>query len=222
MKNFMQGIYSKYRDLNWALTSGDSDVNLPLFLLISAYYHLRSKNIFAHHHARIRGIGNIETRGRLLVGVSQFGLVRGYDRTTLNIDGKLAIYGDVEIGKGCCVLVGEGAVCTIRQSYITGGTNLLVRHSLEIGQGTAIAWGCEIMDDDLHPCDYEGKMAREPNIVIGEHVWIGSHSRILKGVRIGDNSIIASNSVVTKVFEEKDVLIAGNPARIIRRGVRWF
>jgi carbonic anhydrase/acetyltransferase-like protein (isoleucine patch superfamily) len=223
MKNFIYANYRKYKDLHWVLTSDGFEVNVPLFLLKSAYYHLRSKNIWAHHHARIRGIANIETDGRLLLGVSKFGLNRE-GRTVLEIEGKLVIHGDVEIGKGCCVLISKSGVCTIRESYITGGTNLIVCHGLEIGRGSAIAWGCEIMDEDFHPIEYEGKVERErePNIVIGEHVWIGSYARILRGVHIGDNSVIASNSVVTKSFEEKNVLIAGNPAQIIRRGVKWL
>jgi len=209
--------YSNYK----RLMSGNFDINLPLFLLKSAYYHLFSKNIFAHHNTTIVGIRNIETYGRLLVGVSEFALADKRDRTVLKIHGKLVIQGNVEIGKGCILLIGKGSVCTLKECHLTGKTNLIVRHGLEIGKGSVIAWGCELMDVDLHTIEYEGRTEEDNAIVIGEHVWVGSHVKILKGVHIGDNSVIAANAVVPKSFLEKNVLIAGNPARIIRRGVEW-
>jgi acetyltransferase-like isoleucine patch superfamily enzyme len=52
-------------------------------------------------------------------------------------------------------------------------------------------------------------------VKIGAHVWIGFNSIILKGVTIGDRSVVAAGSVVTKDIPA-DVLVAGNPARVIR------
>ena len=65
-----------------------------------------------------------------------------------------------------------------------------------------------------------GKPQQKPPIpaapvVIGEHAWIGFNSVILKGVSIGDRSVVASASVVTKDVPP-DTLVAGNPARVIR------
>jgi UDP-3-O-[3-hydroxymyristoyl] glucosamine N-acyltransferase len=218
MKNFIHDYYSKYR----LVRSPDFDVNIPLFLLKSAYYHLLQKNLFAHHDTRIVGLGNIETGGKLFVGVSGFGgPIRKYERTVLNIQGKLVIDGDVIIGRACYVAIGKGAVCTMRKCRINSQTNFIIGHGLEIGKGSWIAWGCEIMDEDFHNLEYEGKIQKNHTIVIGEHVWIGSHVTILKGVHIGDNSVIASNSVVTRSFEENSVLIGGHPAQVIRRGIKW-
>ena len=56
------------------------------------------------------------------------------------------------------------------------------------------------------------------DVVIGNNVWIGTHSIILPGVHIGDNVIIGAGSVVTKDFPD-NVLIAGNPA-IIKKKLR--
>jgi len=52
-------------------------------------------------------------------------------------------------------------------------------------------------------------------IVIGNDVWIGGSCTILAGVTIGDNSIVAAGSVVTKSIPENTV-VAGNPARVIK------
>jgi acetyltransferase-like isoleucine patch superfamily enzyme len=217
MKDLVLSYYSKYLRLK----SSDYDVNLPLFCLKSAYYHLFSKNIFAHHSTTIKGIRNIQTRGRLFVGTAPFDLW-GHERTRLDILGKLVIEGDVSVGKGCHVIVHKGATCTLKeQCNITGRTNLNIGHRLEIGRGTTIAWGCEFLDRDGHFIQYEGKTEREGSIIIGDHVWIGSHVKILKGVHVANNSVVAAGSVLTKSFEEENVLIAGNPAKIVRRGVKW-
>jgi maltose O-acetyltransferase len=53
------------------------------------------------------------------------------------------------------------------------------------------------------------------SITIGDDVWIGGSSVICPGVTIGDRVVIGAGSVVTKSFPE-DVVIAGNPAKIIR------
>ena len=218
MKNFIHDYYGKYM----VLRSAGFDVNVPLFLLKSAYYHLFSKNILAHHNTTILGIRRIETDGWLYVGISPSGYLNKHDRTFLNVRGKLVIQGTVSIYKGCRIFVAEGAVCTLKSCYITGLANLFVGHSLEIGKGSLIGWGSQILDHDAHSISYEGRQNRDPAIVIADHVWIGNHVYILKGVHIGHHSVIAANSVVTRSFEENNVLIAGNPAQIIiRRGIEW-
>lgn len=57
---------------------------------------------------------------------------------------------------------------------------------------------------------------KEKNVTIGNDVWIGANVIILPGVNIGDGAIIGAGSVVTKDVESYTV-VAGNPAKIIRR-----
>lgn len=58
-------------------------------------------------------------------------------------------------------------------------------------------------------------------IEIGKHVWIGKDSKIGKNVKIADNSIVGWGSIVTKEFNEPNVIIAGIPAKIVKRGINW-
>lgn len=59
------------------------------------------------------------------------------------------------------------------------------------------------------------------DVMIGNHVWIGADVDINKGTIVSDNSIIGSNSVVTKQFEESNIILIGMPAKKIREAVTW-
>lgn len=53
--------------------------------------------------------------------------------------------------------------------------------------------------------------------MIGDKCWIGMNSVILPGVVLGDNTIVGAGSVVTKSFENGHCVVAGNPAKLIKR-----
>lgn len=59
------------------------------------------------------------------------------------------------------------------------------------------------------------------NIIIGNRVWIGRNVQVLKGATISDDSIVGTNSLVTKVFPETNCVIAGVPAKVVKRSVLW-
>ena len=58
-------------------------------------------------------------------------------------------------------------------------------------------------------------------IYIGDHAWIGEGVFIAKAVTIPPDTIVGARSVVTKRFDEQNTVIAGNPARVVKRGVQW-
>ena len=95
---------------------------------------------------------------------------------------------------------------------IAYGTTIVSRKLVEIGDDTKIAFEVLIMDSDQHGID--GKPIATSPVKIGKHVWIGARAIILKGVSIGDNSIVGAGSVVTKSFSA-NTIIAGNPAKVI-------
>ncbi len=59
------------------------------------------------------------------------------------------------------------------------------------------------------------------NIEIGNHVWIGYRVLVQKGVKILDNSVVGTGAIVTRKFEESNVILAGVPAEIVKRDVNW-
>lgn len=89
-------------------------------------------------------------------------------------------------------------------------------HLITIGENTTIAGGVEMITHD----NSISKVLPETTdlfgeIVIGKNCFIGARSVILYGVTIADNVIVAAGSVVTKSIRDENVIVAGNPARII-------
>lgn len=66
------------------------------------------------------------------------------------------------------------------------------------------------------------RINQSKDIMIGDHVWFGNKTIIIKGVHIANNSIVGTGSLVTKEFSEDGVVIAGNPAEIIKKNVNWL
>jgi acetyltransferase-like isoleucine patch superfamily enzyme len=93
---------------------------------------------------------------------------------------------------------------------------------IQIGKHCLIAAGVQISDYDGHPLDAERRRAGDPTppenirpITIGDDVWIGQSAILLKGVTIGPRAIIGAGAVVTRDVPA-DVVVAGNPARVIK------
>ncbi|NVO32122.1 acyltransferase [Hymenobacter lapidiphilus] len=151
------------------------------------------------------------------------GPIDGDQPTVLDIMGKLRLHGNVALAQGCLIDVGPQAVVEIgQQTYINPRTQLIIKHGLRIGEYCAISWECQFLDEDFHALTYEGQRPVEtPEIVIGNHVWIGNRVCVYKGTVIPDGCVVASNSVVKGIFTEENLLLAGNPAKVIRRNVQW-
>lgn len=128
----------------------------------------------------------------------------------------------------------RGVVIMHPHSKIDDTTKILCVDKVEIGAYTAIASGTTICDNNNHPISpsYRKKMRLTPAkddmrkwkhsahspIIIGENCWIGTNVRICKGVTIGDNSVVAACSVVTKDVPA-NCIVAGNPAKIVKNNI---
>lgn len=85
-----------------------------------------------------------------------------------------------------------------------------------IGKGTKIAPNCGIItaNHDFNNLNIHGK---SKDIKIGNDCWIGMNSVILPGVKLGNHTIVGAGSIVTKSFPDGNCIIAGNPAKLIRK-----
>lgn len=85
--------------------------------------------------------------------------------------------------------------------------------SIDIGNNVRVGANCVIADGDFHLDD--PRVGNPKPIVICDNVWLGYGVIIMKGVTIGENSIIGMNSVVTKDIPANSIA-AGSPAKVIK------
>lgn len=142
-------------------------------------------------------------------------------------------------GDNCRLIVGER--CTIAGLFKIRGNNCSIiigdettigratlfameaGHSIMIGKDCMLSHDIYANTSDSHSIiDLEsGARINAPHdIVLEDHVWIGMRAYLSKGVTIGSGSIVAANSVVTKVIP-RNVAAGGNPARVLKEGVSW-
>ena len=93
-----------------------------------------------------------------------------------------------------------------------------------IGKDCMFSYDIEFRTGDGHTVyDINTHEALNPSedIIIGNHVWIGRGSTILKGANIPSNCIVGANSTVNKKFNKENCIIAGLPAKIIKENINW-
>lgn len=127
----------------------------------------------------------------------------------------------------------NGIVIVGDDCYIGEGTRIWSAQEIKIGNRVLISHNVDLHDCNDHPINKKARNnhymqiishghprhmdgLKSKSIKIGDDVWIGFNSAILKGVSIGEGSIIASGSVVTKDVPP-NVIVAGNPAKIVRQ-----
>jgi acetyltransferase-like isoleucine patch superfamily enzyme len=145
-----------------------------------------------------------------------------YNRTILLIDGTIEFAGKAKIGMGSRLMV-YGSLALGDNFLISGDGTIICAEKITIGDNSTMAWESIVMDTDHHQMfDAQGNHIN-PNkpVEIGQNVWIGARSFILKGCRIPDGCIIGANTLLTRSFEDKKAVIAGNPPRIVKHNVNW-
>lgn len=115
----------------------------------------------------------------------------------------------IDVGRSVKMLGGR-IVCQGRGNYVKVGNGCLFSHEVEL-------W-----NSDTHTIfDCDGAIVnRNAPIIIEDRVWCGKGVKVLKGVRIGADSVIGMSSVVSKSVPNGSIA-AGVPARVVRSGVSW-
>ena len=118
-------------------------------------------------------------------------------------------YNSIEIGD-------DNHFCgSINIASMEGKTILIGSHCLFSAE-------IEIRNGDSHSIyNDSGRINNSKSIIIGDKVWVGQRAMILKGSKIGHNSVVGCASIVTKEFNQENCVIAGCPARIIKNNIYW-
>lgn len=162
------------------------------------------KNVFFFESTEV---GGIITGGVLPIILGDNTAVAG----NLSVFGK---HGRIEVGREC---------------YIGKNTNVWSAKRISIGDRVLISHSCNIFDNDTHPKDskernkhymhilfqrnFNNNNLNEKEIIIEDDVWIGANCTILKGCKIGRNSIIGTGTIVTRDVPPNSI-VHGNPMMI--------
>lgn len=158
---------------------------------------------------RTKGVPFVRVHGKITIG-KKLALNNRYKGNTIGYNIPCTFY----VKKGCCLIIGNNV--GISQS------SLIALDNITIGDNVKIGGGSHLFTSDFHSLDpkirkssFDLDSTQTAPIYIDDNVFIGAECLILKGVRIGENSIIGAKSVVTKDIPSNQIW-AGNPAKFIR------
>ena len=156
----------------------------------------------------------------------------------------IEIWGDnvtLNIGRNCCFnklyAVFSGSNNKDVKNRITIGNNFTNTENLQLFAGSNMNMDLEIGDDcmfsrniaiyahdghDIYDINTKETINIPKNsLKIGNHVWVGHGVHICKGALISNNTVVGMGSVVAGRFTKENVIIAGNPAKIIKENTNW-
>ncbi len=202
MRYFISLGFKAFRKILWSIIT-------PLYTLCAktAFY---LNNIKIPEGLQVKGPLNVYVtrRGKAEIGNylkinsgNNFNIIGRQQRATFWVEGSLKIGDNVGIS----------------------ATSIICHHQITIGNNVIIGGNTVIYDTDFHSIDYKSRLngkdkenTKKLPVYIHDNVFIGAHTTILKGVTIGENSVIGACSVVTKSIPSNEVW-AGNPVRFIKK-----
>ncbi len=154
----------------------------------------------------------------------------------VQLDGDVSVEGPLYLENHGHIRFGSGVILRSSWHRPIALSVMSSEATLTIGQGAFLNWGVDIglackvviganaligddvviYDSDWHTIDGTDQDVPKAPTYIGRGVWLGARSMVLRGVSIGDNSVIAASSVVTYSLPDH-VLAAGAPAKVIRK-----
>jgi acetyltransferase-like isoleucine patch superfamily enzyme len=123
--------------------------------------------------------------------------------------------------EGDNILISIGENCFVGKSHLAAVED---NSQIKLEKNCLISSNVHIRTSDSHSIFYKENNKRinyAKSIYISEKVWIGEGARILKGVHLGHEIIVSSGSIVTKSFKNKNVIIGGIPAKVLKENIFW-
>lgn len=138
-------------------------------------------------------------------------LISPMTEITVDRGGKLSWGKLIKIRSGSKIRVRKGAICKIGDNFSMSNNCVLTAHeSIVIGNGVQFGPGVLVYDHDHDfraPGGLAAKKYKTAPIEIGDNVWIGANSIILRGTKIGDNCVVGAGSVLKGEYVPGSVII---------------
>jgi acetyltransferase-like isoleucine patch superfamily enzyme len=163
--------------------------------------------------------------GMIRIGFGEVGIFDNKRKRVIwEMQGKLHFYGSALIKFGSKISVGPDAELHLGDGFrLSPKSTVVCLKKISFGNNVRISWESFIIDGDFHKIkNLEGEVLNHPaEIRIGNNVWIGMKTTIMKGTEVGDNVIIGAGSFVNKKIDGSFQIIAGHPARVVKQNVTW-
>ena len=158
------------------------------------------------------------------IGFHEVDVCNSSDSTIMRVHGDLVINGRFHIGRGSKIVIKKQAQLIIGDNFgISASSSINCYNKIIIGKDVLLAWDVLVMDTDAHPI-FGGKgqvINAGRSVIIGDHVWIGCRSTILKGSHIPDGCVVGACSTVTGSKFAPNTIIIGQPAKSTKKIERW-
>ncbi len=153
--------------------------------------------------------------------------IRGLNLVMNGKNNIVEMYKNSRFRNSLAMFIGDNSILKIGNNFSSVGVNFWLGDegsNITIGDDCMFSqniniWAADghtiINKDDDIPCNYP-----KP-VILGNHIWVGAGVTITKGAVIPDDSIIGACALVCSKFNEKNIVIAGNPAKIIKKNINW-
>lgn len=135
--------------------------------------------------------------------------------------------GEIFVHASVAISMGENARLYIGKDFSSNGTefNLIEQNSdVHIGNNVLFARNTKVYSSDMHTI-YDIKTKEVLNfknkIYLADNIWICEDAIILGNSKVQSNSVIAARSLVNKKIKTSNCILAGIPAKVVKRGVAW-
>ncbi|MBC8207542.1 MAG: acyltransferase [Kiritimatiellaeota bacterium] len=166
---------------------------------------------------KIDRTARIRLEGDLVLNFSP--LTGGETYLLLEAGATLSVLSHFKAYYNCDIAVYKNATMVLGGGYMNAGSQLRCSKSITVGKGATIARQVIVIDSDSHQL-LDNKHVVDQMVSVGDHVWLGTRTMVLKGVTIGEGAIVAAGAVVTKDVAAKTI-VAGIPAKCVRENVEW-
>ncbi|MFY2509953.1 acyltransferase [Vibrio pectenicida] len=173
----------------------------------------------------LRVRNRFKVKGAHTISIDPTAKLRGCKVIVKGKNNKLHIGANVKLrdceleldGDNCTLFIGDKTVIGHNSYLSSRETNT----KLIIGEESMLSRNVKIMTSDGHDIVRDGKRINAARSVhIGNNVWLADNVTVLKGVNIGEHSVIGINSTVTKPIDS-NVIAVGNPAKVVHNEVSW-
>lgn len=224
-------ISRKYRDILLVILS------LPnTFIFNFKYFPFKQAiklPVFVSHRVWLMQIDGKVTikspikRRMVNIGFGRVGIFdRHKSRSIWQVAGHVVFNGRANIGHGSKLSVGSRAKLILGDGFtISAESTIVANNRVEIGDNVLFSWDILLVDTDFHSIkDMDNNIINPDSPVkIGNNVWVGCRSMILKGSRLSDGVIVAAGTTVTASSASKaNSIIGGSPLKIIKADVSWW